>query len=137
MSAARVLIVDDNAVLAELASFVLRAARFTVASETDATRAAATVAAFRPQLILMDMQMPDIDGLVLTAQLKADPATRHIVVIAFTAFAMKGDEDRLRRAGCDGYIAKPFDVAALVATVRACLRAAPLPAPPAPTHAQA
>lgn len=137
MSAARVLIVDDNAVLAELASFVLRAARFTVASETDATRAAATVAAFRPQLILMDMQMPDIDGLALTAQLKADPATRHIVVIAFTAFAMKGDEDRLRRAGCDGYIAKPFDVAALVATVRGCLRAAPLPAPPAPTHAQA
>lgn len=125
MSAHRVLVVDDNPVLAELASFVLRAAGFLVVSETDARQVAAAVAAFRPQLVLMDMQMPDIDGLTLTGRLKADRATRHIVVIAFTAFAMKGDEERLRRAGCDGYIAKPFDVATLAATVQACLPAVP------------
>ncbi len=123
MKPARVLIVDDNPLLVELASFVLAAAAFQVASVTDATQALALVAAFQPDLILMDIQMPGIDGLELAGRIKADPATRHMVLLAFTAFAMKGDEARMHAAGCDGYIAKPFDVASLAATVRGHLPA--------------
>ena len=121
MNAARVLIVDDCPVLIELTSFVLAAAGFTVQSLTDATAALRMVAAFRPDLILMDVQMPEMNGIELTRRLKEDLATRHIVVVAFTAFAMKGDEAMARAAGCDGYVAKPFDVASLAATIHAHL----------------
>jgi len=121
MSEPRVLIVDDNAVNIELASHVLNADGFTVVSATDADDAALLATAFRPDLILMDTQMPDVDGLELTQKLKADPATRHIMIVAFTACAMKGDAARLRAAGCDGYIAKPIDVATFAATVRSRL----------------
>lgn len=121
MSEPRVLIVDDNAVNIELASHVLNADGFTVVSATDADDAALLATAFRPDLILMDTQMPDVDGLELTQKLKADPATRHIMIVAFTARAMKGDAARLRAAGCDGYIAKPIDVATFAATVRSRL----------------
>ena len=121
MSGIRVLIVDDNAMNIELASFVLRAGGFTVVSATDADDVALLATAFRPDVILMDIQMPGIDGLLLTQRLKADPATRHIVIVAFTAYAMKGDAARLRAAGCDGYIAKPIDVATFAATVRSRL----------------
>lgn len=118
MSALRVLVIDDNALIVELTRCVLDAAGLVVESTTDPEHALLQIAAFRPDVILMDMQMPVIDGLALTHLLKADPAMRHIVVVAFTAFAMKGDEARLRAAGCDGYIAKPFDVASLAQTVR-------------------
>lgn len=121
MSEPRVLIVDDNAVNIELASHVLNADGFTVVSATDADDAALLATAFRPDLILMDTQMPDVDGLELTQKLKADPATRHIMIVAFTACAMKGDAARLRAAGCDGYIAKPIDVTTFAATVRSRL----------------
>ena len=117
MKTARVLIVDDSAPLVELTAFALAAAAFTVDAVTDPSHARAKIAAFQPDLILMDVQMPGIDGLELTRQLKADPATQHIVVLAFTAFAMKGDQAMIMKAGCDGYIAKPFDVATLAATV--------------------
>ena len=119
MSEPRVLIVDDNLATVELTTFVLDAAAFVVASTTDANNALLQISAFRPDLILMDIQMPGMDGLELTGRLKADPSMRHIVVVAFTAFAMKGDQARMRAAGCDGYIAKPFDVASFAATVRA------------------
>ena len=121
VNAARVLIVDDHPATVELTKFVLDAAGFVVESTTDASHAMLLIAAFRPDLILMDIQMPGIDGLELTRRLKAEPSMRHIVVVAFTAFAMKGDEARMRAAGCDGYIAKPFDVASFAATVRACM----------------
>ncbi len=114
----RVLIVDDNAATVELTRFVLAAAKFVVETTTDANDTFLLISAFRPDLILMDIQMPGIDGLELTRQLKADPSLRDIVVVAFTAFAMHGDEARMRAAGCDGYIAKPFDVASLAETVR-------------------
>ena len=117
----RVLIVDDQVLNIELAAFVLRNADFEVACASSARQALAQVQAFRPELILMDIQLPDIDGLALTQQFKADPATRHMVVVAFTAYAMKGDEARMRDAGCDGYISKPIDVATFADTVRAML----------------
>lgn len=118
MSTQRVLIVDDNALNLELAGFILEAGGFTVETAHDAATALQRIATFQPGAILMDIQMPDVDGLSLTRQLKADPATANIVVLAFTAYAMKGDEAKMLAAGCDGYIAKPIDVATFAEQVR-------------------
>jgi two-component system cell cycle response regulator DivK len=123
LSARKVLIVDDNALNIELAAFVLEAAGFAVDVATDATQVRPRIDVSRPDLVLMDIQLPGVDGLEVTRQLKADPATRGIAVAAFTAFAMKGDEARMRAAGCDGYIAKPIDVATFAHQVSACLAA--------------
>jgi len=117
----RVLVVDDNALNIELARAVLAADGFEVESAADATEAALRIQQFRPALVLMDIQLPGIDGLTLTRQIKADPATRGIVVLAFTAYAMKGDEAKMLQAGCDGYLSKPIDVASFAAAVRARL----------------
>ena len=116
--APRVLVVDDNALNIELVMFVLDDDGFAVAAATDAADALRQIPMFRPELILMDIQMPGVDGLELTRRLKADPVTRHIVIVAFTAYAMKGDEAKLRAGGCDGYLSKPIDVASFATTVR-------------------
>ena len=138
MNPARILIVDDHPVNIELAHFVLSAGGFVVEVAADAEQALARISASRPDLVLMDIQMPGTDGLALTQRLKQDPATRGIVVVAFTAYAMKGDEARLRAAGCDGYIAKPIQVASFAATVRALLpQAAPACGPGLPEAAPA
>ena len=118
MNQSRVLIVDDNRLNAELAEFVLESDDFLVDSAIDAEQALARIPEFRPDLILMDIQMPGMDGLELTRRLKGDPSTRHIVIIAFTAHAMKGDELRMRQAGCDGYVSKPIAVATFASTIR-------------------
>jgi len=123
MNRPRVLVVDDNALNIELVDFVLKAGGFAVDSAANALQALERIHHSRPDLILMDIQMPGIDGLDLTRRLKADPATAAIVVIAFTAYAMKGDEERMRAAGCDGYLSKPIDVASFAGTVRAHLAA--------------
>ena len=120
----RVLVVDDNPFNLELASFVLLADGLVVATAGDADEALGRIADFQPDLILMDIQLPGMDGLALTRRLKADPATRRIVVVAFTAYAMKGDEAAMRAAGCDGYLAKPIDVTRFAAEVRGLLGAA-------------
>jgi CheY-like chemotaxis protein len=119
----RVLIVDDNVLNIELAGFVLDAAGYTVDAAEDAITALARIEALPPDAILMDIQMPGMDGLELTRRLKADAATRHIIIIAFTAYAMKGDEAKMRDAGCDGYLSKPINVATFAAEFRACLDA--------------
>jgi len=116
-----VLIVDDNALNVELVTFVLEDAAFVVDAVTDPALAIGRVHSFRPDLILMDIQLPGSDGLALTRAVKADPATRSIAIVAFTAYALKGDEARMRAAGCDSYIAKPIDVAALAGQLRAVL----------------
>ena len=118
MTLTRVLIVDDNEMFVEMARFVLTAAAYTVEAAAGASEALAVIPGFGPDLILMDVQMPVMDGLQLTRQLKADPATKHIVIVAFTAYALKGDADRLQAAGFDGYIAKPVDLMTLAAEVR-------------------
>ncbi|OYU92984.1 MAG: hypothetical protein CFE45_21605 [Burkholderiales bacterium PBB5] len=123
MSALRVLVVEDDPLNVELATFVLEEAAFVVDTVAEATEVLAKVAAFRPDLVLMDIQLPGGDGLTLTRALKADPATRGVVVVAFTAHAMKGDRARLLAAGCDAYIAKPIDVAAFAGQVRAAAAA--------------
>jgi two-component system, cell cycle response regulator DivK len=123
MTAVRVLVVDDNAINIDLAAFVLRAQGFAVESTCNADEAVVRAVSWRPDVILMDIQMPEVDGIEAVRRLRQDPATRDVVVIAFTAYAMKGDEQKMRAAGCDGYIAKPIDIATFGQSVRACLDA--------------
>jgi two-component system cell cycle response regulator DivK len=116
---ARVLIVEDNPANMTLAAFLLQSAGHTVLSATDAEAGLTLARDEQPDLILMDIQLAGMDGLEATALLKRDDATRAIPVIALTALAMKGDEERIRAAGCDAYIAKPMrykDVLATIAT---------------------
>jgi two-component system, cell cycle response regulator DivK len=105
---ANVLVVEDNPTNMTLASFLLTSAGHKVLRATDAEAGLTIARSERPDLILMDIQLPGMDGLQATALLKADDLTRSIPVIALTALAMKGDEERIRAAGCDGYIAKPM-----------------------------
>jgi CheY-like chemotaxis protein len=128
----RVLVIDDNPLNAELAEYVLQAAGFEVATAADAQLALGCIASFQPDVALVDIQLPGMDGLTLVRLLKAQAVTRDLVLIAFTAFAMKGDEGRMREAGCDGYIAKPIDVAQFAAQVRECLHATRRPFNPGP-----
>jgi two-component system cell cycle response regulator DivK len=124
MRAERAVVIDDNAINAELATYVLEAAGFAVVIAADAQQALACIASFQPDVALVDIQLPGMDGLSLVRLLKSQASTRQLVLIAFTAFAMKGDEAKMRAAGCDGYIAKPIDVAKFAAQVRDCLKAA-------------
>jgi two-component system, cell cycle response regulator DivK len=112
-----ILIVDDNAVNLKLMRILLAGEGYAVRTAMDAEDALAVLAEFRPRLILMDLQMPGMDGLELTRRLKKDPALAGTVVVALTAYAMKGDEGKAREAGCDGYITKPIDTRALTATI--------------------
>jgi two-component system cell cycle response regulator DivK len=114
---ATILVVEDNTANMTLAVYLLESVGHTVLSATDAEAGLALARAQHPDLILMDIQLPGMDGLEATAQLKSDEATRAIPVIALTALAMKGDEERIRAAGCDGYIAKPMRYKEFLATV--------------------
>lgn len=109
MKPVRVLVVDDNPVNLKLASDVLECAGYLLTSAADADAALEVIGHTPPDLILMDLGLPGMDGLTLTRQLKASHATRHIRIVAFTAFAMRGDDEKAREAGCDGYITKPID----------------------------
>jgi CheY-like chemotaxis protein len=105
----RILIVDDNPVNLKLATSVLEFDGYKILEAGDAVQALAVIQATPPDLILMDIALPGMDGLTLTRQLKADPTTRHIGIVALTASAMKGDDHKAKAAGCDGYITKPID----------------------------
>ena len=120
----RVLIVEDNPANMTLAVFLLESAGHTVFTAIDAEAGLALARAEQPDLILMDIQLPGMDGLAATVQLKGDEATRHIPVIALTALAMKGDEERIRAAGCDGYIGKPMRYKEFLDTIATHLAAA-------------
>ena len=122
---ARVLIVEDNPANMTLAVFLLESAGHTVIRATNAEVGLTLARAEHPHLILMDIQLPGMDGLAATVLLKQDPATRAIPVIALTALAMKGDEARIRAAGCDGYIAKPLAYKEFLATISSQLDVAP------------
>jgi two-component system, cell cycle response regulator DivK len=121
MAGESVLVVDDNTANLELIEFLLTTGGYSVRTATSAADALAVLTTFRPRLILMDLQLPGIDGFALTRTLKADPATKAIVIIAVTAYAMKGDEERASAAGCDGYMTKPIDTRTFLATVAAHL----------------
>lgn len=122
---AKVLIVEDNPTNMTLAVFLLQSAHYEVLSATDAEAGLTLAREEKPDLILMDIQLPGMDGLQATGLLREDPATRSIPVIALTALAMKGDEERIRAAGCAGYIAKPLDYKRFLSAVSAQLTKAP------------
>jgi two-component system, cell cycle response regulator DivK len=117
MAGEAILIVDDNAVNLKLLRITLAVAGYDVQTAIDAEQAMSVLVLFRPRLILMDIQLPGMDGLELTRRLKADPATRDAVILAVTAYAMKGDEHRALAAGCDGYVTKPIDTRTLAGTI--------------------
>jgi len=121
MPADPLLIVDDNPTNLKLARMLLASEGYEVHTALNAEEALVALTSFRPRLILMDIQLPGMDGLTLARQLKNDPETRDIVILALTAYAMKGDDDRARAAGCDGYVAKPIDTRALPGVVAAHL----------------
>lgn len=114
---ARILVIEDNSTNMHLVSTVLGTQGYTVLQASRADEGIALARRELPDLVLMDIELPGMDGLEATAILKADRATAHIPVVALTAFAMKGDEARFRAAGCDGYVAKPFDYLELLALV--------------------
>jgi two-component system, cell cycle response regulator DivK len=124
MSGEPILIVDDNAANAILLSFILTKKGYEVRTAGDAQEALDILEEFRPRMIMMDVQLPGMDGLELTRRLKANRKTSQIIVIALTAYAMKGDEERVRQAGCDGYVSKPIDTRALPGLVAEHLRRA-------------
>jgi CheY-like chemotaxis protein len=109
MAATPILIVDDNPSNTKLLAFLLTARGYEIRTAASADEAIAVLAQWKPRLILMDIQLPGMDGLTLTRQLKADPATRDIAIVAATAYAMKGDQQRALAAGCNGYLTKPID----------------------------
>lgn len=117
-----ILVVDDNPANAALITFLLSANGYEVRRAADAHEAVAILEGFRPLLIMMDLQLPGMDGLELTRRLKADDRTREIIIVALTAYAMKGDEQRARAAGCDGYITKPIDTRTLPGVVSEYIR---------------
>jgi two-component system cell cycle response regulator DivK len=118
---AKILVVEDNPANMMLARVLLESAGHTVLAATDAEAGLMLAKQELPNLILMDIQLPGMDGLEVTALLKRDDATSGIPIIALTALAMKGDEERIRAAGCDGYIAKPLRYHAFLATIAAQL----------------
>jgi CheY-like chemotaxis protein len=121
-----ILIVDDNPVNLKLIRVLLKGEGYDVRTATDAPGALEVLASFSPRLILMDIQLPGTDGLTLTRQLKDDPRHRDIKVVALTAYAMKGDEEKALRAGCEGYITKPIDTRLLCSVIGRFLDHAPL-----------
>ncbi|HEX4084749.1 MAG TPA: response regulator [Chthoniobacteraceae bacterium] len=123
MNEIRVLVVDDNPTNLKLACDVLEWSGYQVLKAADAEQALKVIEETPPRLILMDIGLPGMDGLTLTRKLKASEATRGIHIVALTAFAMKGDEQKVIDAGCDGYISKPIDTRLLADQVAAILGA--------------
>jgi CheY-like chemotaxis protein len=116
-----ILLVEDDAPSRELATELLEGAGYTVIPVTTAEAALESARAERPDLIVMDIGLPGMDGLAAARVLRGDPATRAIALLALTALAMPGDEARARRAGFDDYLTKPVDARVLLNTVRRLL----------------
>ena len=112
-----ILIVEDEPKDLELVCDLLQVSGYTTIEATDGKRGVELAKSKKPGLILMDIQMPVMDGLEATRILKADTATKNIPVLALTSYAMKGDKERILEAGCDGYLAKPFDIQKLLKEV--------------------
>lgn len=120
-----ILIVEDNELNMKLFNDLLQAHGYNTLQAKDGRVVVELTRKNRPDLILMDIQLPEISGLEITKMLKADDDLRSIPVVAVTAFAMKGDEQKIRNGGCDGYIAKPISVASFLQTVSRFLEPQP------------
>lgn len=123
--AKRIMVVEDNDLNRKLFCDVLKSQGFTVEPVGDGLEALDKARAFVPNLMIMDIQLPNISGLELIEGAKADPLLRAIPVLAVTAYAGKGDEDRIREAGADGYLAKPVSIGPFMAAVKRLLENAP------------
>jgi two-component system cell cycle response regulator DivK len=121
--AKKILVVEDNELNLKLFCDLLRAHGYEAEPVRDGREAVERTRAFAPDLIIMDIQMPHVSGLELIEQLKADPDLRHIPVMAVTAYAAKGDEERIRDAGAEGYVSKPISVLRFVEAVGGLLTA--------------
>jgi two-component system cell cycle response regulator DivK len=121
---ARVLIIEDNDANTKLASLLLRRAGHSVLTASDAETGLMLARSEAPELVLMDIQLPGMDGLTATALLKSDPATAAIPIVALTALAMKNDHEKSLLAGCSAYIAKPLRYRELYVTIDSLLQKA-------------
>jgi len=118
-----VLIVEDNELNMKLFNDLLEAHGYATLKTGHGIEAMELARAHKPDLILMDIQLPEVSGLEVTKWLKADEELKSIPVIAITAFAMKGDEERIREGGCEAYMSKPISVAKFIATIKTYLEA--------------
>jgi CheY-like chemotaxis protein len=116
-----ILVVDDNALNLKLARLLLSMEGYQVRTAETAAAAVTVLETFHPRMILMDVQLPGVDGLELTRWLRADPSFDDVIILAVTAFAMAADEQRAKEAGCDGFVTKPLDTRSLPELVRAYL----------------
>jgi two-component system cell cycle response regulator DivK len=121
---ASILIIEDNSANLKLARLILESAGYAVLTADDATDGILKANDEQPDLILMDIQLPGMDGLSATRVLKSRPSTAHIPIVALTAFAMHDDPGKMFAAGCDGYLAKPFRRASLLQVVARALSTA-------------
>lgn len=117
-----VLIVEDNELNMKLFNDLLESHGYLTLQTRNGLKAIDIARAEHPDLILMDIQLPEVSGLEVTKWLKEDDSLRHIPVIAVTAFAMKGDEDKIRQGGCEAYISKPISVASFLDTIDGFLK---------------
>jgi len=122
MGGKRILLIEDNAVNRRLAQFLLKSQGYEVWEVSSAPEAFESLKQKQPDLILMDIQLPGMDGLAATKKLKADPATRNIPILVVTSYAMKGDEAKAFEAGCSGYVTKPIDKTVFLEAVAKALR---------------
>ncbi|MFO1185078.1 MAG: response regulator [Bauldia sp.] len=119
MAGKTVLVVEDNELNMKLFHDLLEANGYNTVETRNGLEAIELARRARPDLILMDIQLPEVSGLEVTKWLKEDDDLRSIPVIAVTAFAMKGDEERIRQGGCEAYLSKPISVAKFIETVKA------------------
>ncbi len=142
MENALILVVEDNTSNVKFIELFLETAGYRVCAVEDAEAAQKAIATTRPDLILMDIQLPGMDGLTLTSLLKKEPATSDIPVVALTAYAMKGDKEKALEAGCDSYMSKPINRPRLLEVMDQLLTAAkthsvePVPSPASRTGNQ-
>jgi len=120
----RILVVEDNPLNLELVRDILTAEGYEVLEAADGATGVAIATLERPALILMDLQLPRLDGLEATRLIRADPRLADIPIVAVTAHAMKGDDEKARAAGCDGFVTKPIQVREFTATVASFLKSA-------------
>ncbi|MBI3706882.1 MAG: response regulator [Proteobacteria bacterium] len=114
----RILVVEDTEDNRQIIRDLLTSVGYDLVEAVNGEEGVAMAAQHRPDLILMDIQLPIIDGYEATRRIKADPLLKHIPIIAVTSYALSGDEEKARAAGCDGYVAKPFSPRQLLAKIR-------------------
>lgn len=121
-----ILIVEDNLTNLKLARVTLQIEGYLVKTAVNADEAMQVLSTFKPRIILMDIQLPKVDGLELTRMLKANPSFKDIIIIAMTAYAMKGDREKMLAAGCDDYLAKPINIHHFINIIAKHLKSKPV-----------